>query len=294
MAVYCCSSTKRNDDAGQPLCTYEAEKPWRSWCPGCGRYTNILKIGAEKVPERTTFASFADAKPQPRILTGDAGADEVLGGGFVAGCSVVISGPPGCGKSTWAARLASNVARITGKPVLYASGEQGADAVGGIAQRIGAIDPNVVVLGEQGNVYEIVSQAEDLKPVLLVVDSISMAYCDDNERADIGSSEQIKAATMYLTSFCTNKKVALLIVAHVNKDGDLAGPKVMEHMVDTILELDPAEVLDEDGEVIEKTRDRVTLTSGKNRNGRRGVVTMYKMTGTGLEPVKKKSILHTV
>lgn len=286
MAVWKCGGRHRTSESGEPFCDYEAPAPWRGRCPRClGLYTPE-KIGGEKKAQRATLASLANLKDPPRFSTGFAGFDQVLGGGLVPGMAVLISGQPGLGKSTVLLQVAGNVG-ASGKKVVYASGEQTVNDVGIIAKRVGAANEHVDVLGLEGDIYKITEECEQVGAKLLVLDSIQTAHASD-AKGDEGSAEQVKAVANYLTWWCKKRSCATIVVAHINKDGDLAGPKAAEHLVDTVLELDPAREYLEDGSVKPGTESIVSLKSGKNRYGASEVTAYFRMTGEGLRPVKKK------
>lgn len=288
MAVWKCAGRNRLTEDGEPYCDYEAPRAWMGRCPNCGRLYDAIKVGANAKSTRATLATLANAPPKPRLSTGFSGFDEVLGGGgIVRGSTALISGPPGCGKSTLLLSTANNIATES-RTVIYASGEQKAEAVGDIAQRIGAMNEKVIVMGLEGDIYKVCEEAQNQKAVFMVIDSLQTAFMDDC-KGEEGSSTQCKAVANYLTWWAPRHNVAVLIVSHVNKDGDLAGPKAAEHLVDTILEFDPS--MDEDGELDEKLR---MLSAGKNRHGASGVKAMFEMTAEGVKGSRKKSLLTLV
>lgn len=171
--------------------------------------------------------------------------------------------------------------------MLYASGEQTAQDIGMIAARLNALNPNVEVLGNEGNIYKIVSAAEDQKPILLVIDSAQTAQLDDVD-ADIGSAEQVRSVTNYITSFCKTEGVCGIIIFHETKSGDIAGPQAAQHLVDTVIRFVPGYTYDDDGNVDPETKDVRELISGKNRNGASGVEERLEMTAEGLKPLSRK------
>jgi DNA repair protein RadA/Sms len=278
------------------VCDYEADSRWTGRCPldkgGCGRYYNIKVKGNPEDKSKISLAALG-VKEVKRISTGIDEVDKVLGGGMVAGSTIVISGPPGTGKSTLLVTIADRVAK-GGKKVLYTSGEQSADDVGLIAQRVGALNPDVEVHGNSGDCYKMAETIEEMKPTLLIVDSCQTAFLDDVEAAE-GSSAQINAVINFLTALGKREKLCLMIVSHVNKEGMIAGPRALEHLVDTLLEFDPFEGdVDEDGEQDAETKNWRVLTSGKNRNGPSGISAMFEMTDKGIVPIRKKSKLLLV
>lgn len=293
MAIFKCAGRKRQDADGQPFCAHEAPTRWLGRCPGCGRYYDCEKVGSDKKTSSAgTLASLANAKPPPRISTGYSGFDEVLGGGLVKGSSVIISGPPGTGKTTLLLGACQRIA-MEGHEVMYGSGEQSVDDIGLTAHRIGSTSERVHVMGLESDIYKITDRAAEVKATLLVLDSLQTMAKNDVS-ADIGSAEQCRVVADYVSAWCKEQGIACIIVAHINKAGDLAGPKAAEHLVDAILELDPAVQYDEDGEIKEETRNLVKLTSGKNRFGATGVEAKFKMTGEGMKGQRKPSPLTLV
>jgi DNA repair protein RadA/Sms len=293
MAVFKCSGQKRFDEDGNPYCTYEAPKPWRFRCPQCHRFYTPLKVGADRERSKRSTLASAGAEPEkPRISTGFSSFDEVLGGGLVLGATVFLSGPPGTGKTTLMIQVASAVATGSRK-VLYTSGEQTLQDIGAAAKRVGALNEQVTVLGLQGDIYKITDEAEQLKPALLIVDSLQTAALDD-VKGEEGSSDQCKAVTNYLTAWGKREHIPILIISHVNKEGSMAGPLAAQHYCDTILELDPAPEIDEFGDIVDGTQNYIALTSAKNRNGASNITAFFDMTAEGLKSVRKKSKLYTV
>ena len=281
--VYQCGGRKRG------VCFHESEVRWIGRCESCKRYYDILIKGSDETKSKSSLASLAE-KEIKRISTGIAEVDKVLGGGMVPGSSIVISGPPGGGKSTLLLTIANNVATEK-HPVLYTSGEQSREDIAIMAKRINALSDNVEVLGNNGDAYEITKKAEDIKASLVIVDSIQTAYLDDSESAE-GSAQQVKDTINYLTAWCKREKIIMFIISQVDKKGDLAGPNAMAHLCDIVTEMDPYTVYDDDGELDERTKNWKMLSSGKNRYGASGVSELLEMTESGIKPVKKKSKLE--
>lgn len=280
---YHCAGAKRTP----PVCDHESDVRWLGACPGCGRLYDIVSTGGANADEksRTSLGSMNVEDPK-RITTGIPEFDKVLGGGIVPGAPVLVTGDPGNGKSTLLLQVANHVARGK-RTVLWASGEQSRTDVGMYAKRLNALNENIDVMGNEGDVYKIVAAAEEKRPAVLVIDSINTAFMDDID-ADVNTPRQIAAAGNYLTSFAKTEKIAMLIVCQVTKDGDLAGPKNLEHLVDAIVYFDNYEGdEDDDEEAIAAMR---VMSIGKNRFGPPGLKAILEMTGEGLKtPSKKKS-----
>jgi DNA repair protein RadA/Sms len=299
VAVYKCAGRNRHYFDGIPYCDYESELPWHmDPCPGCGsRSLSCDKIGPDRKKKSSilTFADIANMKPKPRISTRIDAFDKVLNGGLPQGGVVVISGPPGVGKTTILMEIANKTAH-GGRRAMYASGEQGKDGVIEIAHRLKLTENRDVALQvAEGDIYKITSDVEDHGSAVLVIDSLQTASLDD-ANGDEGSAEQTRAVANYLTAWALRTKVAVILVSHVNKEGDLAGPRAIEHLVDGTLELDLCPELDEDGEIVPETKGYRSLMSGaKFRLGESGVTEMFEMTGEGLKPLadrpKRKSRL---
>lgn len=289
MAVFKCAGRKRFDDEGDQLCTYEATKKWTGKCPGCGRYWDVEKIGSDKkVAERATLASLENAPTKPRILTNIPEVDRVLNGGIPEGSALIISGPPGIGKTTLLLSIVDKIASAS-KKVIYSSGEQSKDDIAGFAHRLNINSPYVTVLGHEGDIYKIAAEVEASHAKVLIVDSIQKAFCD-NIRAEPGSAAQCAAVANFIVDWGKANGIITLIVSHINKDGDLAGPKAAEHLVDGTLEFDPAQEMDSDGEPTEESKNWRKLTSGsKFRIGPSYVTETFNMTNEGIKPVKKKA-----
>jgi DNA repair protein RadA/Sms len=249
-------------------------------------------LKAKPKPEsdgRSSLATLGSIKPPERMDTGSPEFNKVLGGGLVQGSVVVVTGPPGQGKSTILLQTANTIAQGK-KTVLYTSGEQSRDDIGFLAARLNCLNPNVDVLGNEGDIYKIVEEAEGKKPALLVVDSVNTAFMDDVE-ADVNSARQIEAVTNYLTSFAKTAGITILLVCHVKKDGEMSGPKVMEHLVDAVMFFDP--YFGEDGDDEDDAKYR-QLSSGKNRYGASGVRATVEMTEGGIRSPQKVTSKYLV
>ena len=284
-----CGGSRRRRHDGALFCDYEASEAWTGPCPQCGRNYDIVRDRPID-DARLSLATLAMAKPPERLSTGCKEFDYVLGGGIVPGSTVILTGPPGTGKTTVLIQAAGAIATATGKRVLYTSGEQNKNDIGLFAARLGILNPNIDVLGNEGDCYKITAEAERRKPVFLVVDSAQTAFVPD-VGGDVGSPIQIKAVANWLTSFGKVENVSVMLVSHVNKENDLAGPRALEHLVDAICYLEPY-ISEEDSED-EVEIDETTLATlrefviGKNRFGPPGLRGAVEMTEKGLQTPNK-------
>jgi DNA repair protein RadA/Sms len=208
-----------------------------------------------------------------RFPTGLAELDRVLGGGVIAGSLVLVGGEPGIGKSTLLLQLCGN---LRGVPTLYAAGEESERQLKLRAERL-RIDGGNLLVYEERNLPDVLAEADRLKPSVLVVDSIQTMY-DDSQDGAPGSVGQIKSCTMSLMQYAKSTGVAVFIVGHVTKEGALAGPKIMEHMVDCVLYFEG-----------ERTAGYRLLRSAKNRFGSTNEIGVFEMAGDGLRDVENPS-----
>ncbi len=221
-------------------CGFDSPK-WLGRCPSCNQWNTMVE---EKIQEIhfTAVPTGKNAKPQQigdfsveddlRRATGIGELDRVLGGGIVAGSLILVGGDPGIGKSTLLLSAASQFAGLHGK-VLYVSGEESAAQTGLRARRTGAVEEKMWVLAET-NLETILSEAEKMQPVMMVIDSIQTMFCPGVPGAT-GSISQVRESTGRLLRFAKESNIPVLIVGHVTKDGSIAGPRLLEHMVDTVL-----------------------------------------------------------
>jgi len=290
MAVYKCAGRKRRDEENVPYCDYEAEARWLGRCPACGRLYDCDRVGPERASGRATLATLQTIEEKPRLSTGITGLDRVLGGGgLVPGTTVVLSGEPGCGKTTLLLQMADHLATER-HPVLFASGEQTKEAISSIARRLGITNPHVIVLGMEGDIDKIMEVAAEVKARVVIVDSLQTARIED-VKANAGSSEQCRAVANVVTEWAPIKGVTVVLICHVDKAGDLAGPKAVEHLADTIVELNDAKEYDEDGELKPRTKDWVELLVGKNRHGESGLSALFNRGQDGMQEVERRSKL---
>lgn len=223
-------------------------------------------------PTRLSQVSLDDSA---RLRTAIEEFDRVLGGGLVPGSLALIGGDPGIGKSTLVLQTAAKLA-IDTAPVLYATGEESIQQLRMRADRVAATGANVQILAES-NLTQVISVADALQPRLLIVDSIQTASVDDLESAP-GSVGQVRECTARLMQWAKPRQIPVIIVGHVTKEGSIAGPRVLEHMVDCVLYLE--------GERFQQYR---ILRAVKNRFGSTDEVGVFAMTEEGLQEVSNPS-----
>lgn len=265
-------------------CGYETPK-WLGKCPSCNEWnTFVEELIQKQVPQVVAFSkSERTAKPQslqsierqehPRILFPDGEINRVLGGGIVPGSLILFGGEPGIGKSTLLLQLAVTA---TSMKVLYVSGEESDQQIKMRAERIGQKNDECFILTET-NVQNIFQQAETIQPELLVIDSIQTLYSSQIESSP-GSISQVRECTAQLLRYAKQSNVPVFLIGHITKEGSLAGPKVLEHMVDAVLQF-------------EGDRNHVyrLLRSIKNRFGSTNELGIYEMNGSGLRQVENPS-----
>ena len=221
-------------------CGNETPK-WAGRCPACGAWNSIVEQADKPMKSGRKPASARDVKPVPiteigtadeiRFSTGMGELDRVLGGGAVKGSLVLVGGAPGIGKSTLMLQICKKLGEFA--RVLYVSGEESAHQLKLRAQRLDAESDNLYVLSETclGNILECVRSEQ---PDVLIVDSIQTLYNEDLD-SPAGGVGQVKDCTMALMQLAKGQGVTVFVIGHVNKEGSIAGPKVLEHMVDCVL-----------------------------------------------------------
>ncbi len=261
---------------------------WMGKCPECGAWDSLVEERMEEDKRGTLKeAGFGGEKPrklheitlneEERMLTGIGELDLVLGGGLVKGSLVLVGGEPGIGKSTLLLQAADQVARDKRK-VLYVSGEESLRQTKLRAARLGIAGEELYLISE--NELELIfSAVSDLKPDLVIIDSIQTVFQADISSAP-GSVSQVREATGQLMRLAKGMGITVLIVGHVTKSGAIAGPKVLEHMVDTVLYFEG-----------EKHNLFRVLRAVKNRFGSTNEVGIFEMTGGGLMEVSNPSQL---
>ncbi len=266
-------------------CGNETPK-WQGKCPACGAWNTLEEHIEKPTPVGKAKASpiGGGRKPKPirevhsgdeiRFSTGVGELDRVLGGGAVEGSLVLVGGAPGIGKSTLLLQICGSLCRE--RKVLYVSGEESERQLKLRAQRLGVMPENLLILSET-RLSDILEAVEEIKPDILITDSIQTLYNEDNESSP-GSISQVKDCTMAMMTLSKSRGITVFVVGHINKDGNIAGPKVLEHMVDCVLyfEGDP------------NTSYRL-LRGAKNRFGSTNEIGVFEMMDTGLAEVPNPS-----
>jgi DNA repair protein RadA/Sms len=256
---------------------------WLGRCPECGEWNSFVE---ETRAARTGSAAPAAARKAepipsvgvagaPRLATTLPGLDRVLGGGLVPGAVVLIGGEPGIGKSTLLLQAGRGIAGGGGE-VLYATAEESAAQVRLRADRLRAAADRLLVLPE-GDIAAIVSEAESRSPALLVVDSIQ-AVRDAGLTSGAGTVSQVRECAGRLISWAKTAAAPVLLIGHVTKDGNLAGPKSLEHMVDVVISLEG-----------DRSSSRRILRAVKNRFGAVDELALYEMGAEGLSEIANPS-----
>ena len=264
-------------------CGFSAVK-WLGRCTECGEYGTLVE---ESLSSAQPAGALSSARPTsisevrtdvaPRLPTGSAELDRVLGGGLVPGSLVLLGGDPGIGKSTLLLQALDGVAR-SGKRVLYVSGEESVQQTALRAERLGARSASLMVLAET-QLEKILEQAEAMKPAVLAVDSVQTVHTAQLESVP-GSLGQVREAAGRLLTFAKTRHVPVILVGHVTKDGALAGPKTLEHVVDAVLYFEG-----------ERTQHYRVLRTTKNRFGSTNEIGVFEMRQGGLAEVPNPSAL---
>ena len=271
----------------------EMSPRWMGKCPSCGSWNTMVEdvVAPEAKPaggkasaqraegvtslEARRLSEISTTEEKSRIITGIGELDRVLGGGIVLGGVVLLSGEPGVGKSTMLLQLCGAISRQ--HSVLYVTGEESVRQVKLRATRLGVPQENIFLAAEN-NVDEICGLIEKEKPDLVVIDSIQTMRCDDIASSS-GTVSQVKESTARFLAVAKSCEIPTFLVGHVNKDGAIAGPKVMEHIVDTVLYFEGDKML-----------PYRILRAAKNRYGSTNEIGMFDMTGKGLEEIANPSL----
>jgi DNA repair protein RadA/Sms len=255
---------------------------WQGQCPTCGEWNSLEQRAGPRAAAAASAAAVSLAAVSPaagtvaRISSGAAELDRVLGGGLVPGSVVLMGGEPGIGKSTLLLQVAAAAAGA--HPVLYASGEESVPQVGLRAQRLG-LSAAALNLAAVTDLTSILELARSLRAALLVIDSIQTVQCADSGAA-AGAVSQLRECTQELVRFAKSTDTTVVIVGHVTKEGTIAGPRLLEHLVDTVLYFER-----EAG-----SRYRI-VRSTKNRFGAVNELGFFAMTGSGLKEVKNPAAI---
>lgn len=261
---------------------------WQGKCPACGAWNTI-----EEHIEKPAAAGGSRAKSSPvgqsrrpqrlqevpidgetRFSTGMGELDRVLGGGAVAGSLVLVSGAPGIGKSTLLLQICNSL--CAGRKVLYVSGEESERQLKLRAERLG-VSPEALFVLSETRLSDILEAVAETKPDILIVDSIQTLYNEENDSSP-GSVSQVKDCTMSMMQLSKSNGITVFVVGHINKDGNIAGPKVLEHMVDCVLYFE--------GDPNSSYR---LLRAAKNRFGSTNEIGVFEMRDAGLVEVPNPS-----
>ena len=266
-------------------CGHE-ELRWTGRCPACQSWASLVEELPVTGPARRADTTHVAAQPQrlcdvvsvdgsARLMSGIGELDRVLGGGLVPGSAVLVGGDPGIGKSTLALQMAAAIA-ADGRPTLYVAGEEAASQVRARGERIGAQAEDLMVLAAT-DTGSVAAAMERVRPALTVIDSVQTLHSPRVDSAP-GSVTQLREATAELLVTAREADAACLFIGHVTKDGSLAGPRVLEHMVDTVL-------------YFEGDKDHVyrILRAVKNRFGPTGEIGVFEMHASGLAEVDNPS-----
>lgn len=271
-------------------CTYHSPK-WMGRCPSCGAWNTMVEDVINTSPEpdvkekrRQTSIIGTNNKATPygeleipeyiRSKTGLGELDRVLGGGLVHGSVVLISGEPGIGKSTLLMQISDRLGQS--RRVLYVSGEESGGQLKLRAQRLGVHGQNLYILTET-NIDVIIKQIDEIKPNVIIIDSIQTIY-DEQIKSAPGSITQVRECSLSFISKAKSEGISMLFVGHVNKEGGIAGPKVLEHMVDAVLCFE--------GEKLQSYR---IIRASKNRFGSTNEIGVFEMGDKGLIEIENPS-----
>ncbi|MBQ2100416.1 MAG: DNA repair protein RadA, partial [Lachnospiraceae bacterium] len=269
-------------------CGFESAK-WMGQCPACKAWNTMVEETVDRQTAKSATSGRRDQqaasevcvlsevtiREQDKVLTGIEELDRVLGGGIVQGSLTLVGGDPGIGKSTLLLQTCQKVA-AAGHKVLYVSGEESQVQIKMRADRLGSFSGNVLLMCETS--LDVISETiRKQKPEIVVIDSIQTMYSESVSSAP-GSVSQVREATAALLQLAKGLLVSVFIVGHVTKEGTVAGPRVLEHMVDTVLYFEG-----------DRHASYRILRSVKNRFGSTNEIGVFEMRGNGLEEVKNPS-----
>jgi len=267
-------------------CGYTSPK-WLGKCPDCGAWNSFSEERADPKSLKSIFFETGLSRPQPlskitggienRNSTGIMEFDRVLGGGLVNGAMILVGGDPGIGKSTLLLQAASKISEKMGT-VLYVSGEESPEQIKLRAERL-SIDSEKIVLYPETVVENIIRTAHDLKPYSMIIDSIQTIYTEELTSAP-GSVGQIRESAGKLMFFAKRAKIPVFLIGHVTKEGAIAGPRVLEHIVDTVLYFEG-----------DRGHPYRILRTVKNRFGSTNEIGVFEMSDKGLNEIDNPSEL---
>ena len=259
---------------------------WMGKCPACGAWNTLtehveaptkpakLAAAADRMQRKPKRLSQITSGSEQRFSTGLGELDRVLGGGAVKGSLVLVGGAPGIGKSTLLLQICRELCKT--QKVLYVSGEESESQLKMRAERIGVIEEDLLLYAET-EMDEILRAAKELNPDILIIDSIQTMYATENATSPGGIS-QVKDCTMALLQLSKQTGITVFVVGHVNKEGAIAGPKVLEHMVDCVLYFEG-----------ERNGPYRLLRAAKNRFGSTNEIGVFEMIDTGLREIPNPS-----
>ena len=272
-SVYLCQS-----------CGAESAK-WIGRCPSCGEWnTYAEEIISKSSSKQFSFSDTRSHVPEKlkdiiikeniRVDTGNNEFNRVLGGGMVPGSLILIGGEPGIGKSTLVLQIAMKLAKLN---ILYVSGEESARQIRLRAERLGKIDENEFFVYTETNLENIIQTAVKINPGLIIIDSIQTLFTDKIESSP-GSISQVRECAVAWLKYAKETHTPVILIGHITKDGVIAGPKVLEHIVDTVLQFE--------GDTNHMYR---ILRAAKNRFGSTSEIGVYEMGGNGLREIPNPS-----
>ena len=255
---------------------------WMGRCHACGEWNTLVEEIEDETPSGVSYAPsepvlYKDIEdvPRQRMAVGIEDLNKVLGGGLVSGSLVLVGGEPGIGKSTLLLQVARDMA-AEGAPVLYVSGEESLEQIKLRGDRLGVRDGRLYLLAET-NLERIIAQAERLAPRCLVIDSVQTVF-SAKMTSGPGTISQVREAANQIFRYAKNRQVPAFLVGHITKDGSIAGPKSLEHIVDVVLLFEG-----------ERDHSHRVLRAMKNRFGPVSELAVFEMTAAGLLPILNPS-----